>query len=135
MRPRKGEGARARGEDAERGAVDALLCEGMKGCVLPATVLAVHRRGVYMSSVKHESIFPGSESEADRTLRPLRRAFYSLLVGRGDAAAGAEPGTQVRAVVSEWVRHGHERKAVAVEVVEEAVLARALGCADLRCAS
>ena len=121
----------ARGEGAERGAVDALLCEGMKGCALPATVLGVHRRGVYMSSVKHESMFPGRESEVDRTLRPLRRAFYSLLVGRVDAAAapgGAAAGTQV----SELVRHGHERKAVAVEVVEEAVLARALGCADLR---
>jgi len=36
-----------------------------------------------VSSVKTESMYPDCESEIDVTLRPMRRALYSLLVGGG----------------------------------------------------
>ena len=76
-----------RKKEGERSALDKMLCKGLRDTLLPSWVLAVHRRHLYVSSVKTESMYPDCESEIDATLRPLRRALYSLLVGRGDAVA------------------------------------------------
>ena len=119
-------GAAGDGADADARVepqLDALLLKGLQDTNLPGWVLAVHRRRIYVSSVKTESIFPDAESEVDLVLRPLRRAMYSLLVG-----GGSEGGGDGKAVVTERVRVGHTRTQVPVECIAQGDLAHVLPC-------
>lgn len=119
-------GSGAAGEEEEgRDALHALLCAGLRDTSLPSWVLAVYRRRVFISSVKTESMYPGCESEIDLTLRPLRRALYSLLVPADD------DGSKGRVAVTEHVRVGHARKEVVVETLGNEVLAQVVGSGDL----
>ena len=131
------EGSGAGGDGVARSALEELLCTGLHDATLPSWVLAVHRRRVYFSSVKTESMYPDCESEMDLTLRPLRRMLFSLLVAAGEGGVGGVGGEdgggnhQGPAVVAEFVRVGHERVKREVETVSAEVLAEVLGSADL----
>ena len=122
-------GTEAGGRPSERSPLEVLLCAGLHDATLPSWVLAVHRRGVYYSSVKTESMYPDCESEVDLTLRPLRRMLFSLLVAAGQGDRGGDG--QGGAVVSEFVRVGHARVKREVETCSAEVLAGVLGSADL----
>jgi len=102
--------------------LDALLSAGLRETRMPGWVLAVHRNRIHINSIKVEDMTLGRQSEIDLTLRPIRRAMYGLIAQRENRRAGSAQGEGSSvAVVTEFVRIGHDSVPVQVDAISAEV--------------